>query len=515
MFGKYQLSVLAIAAVAMVIATSISADEVSAQTTVEPCTADQIESSMSVIGDRLNWDSGDSVQIYVFLENTSDVACEISYELKIDETSGLALSSSTYDWLDNGESVVSLVLKSQTLKPEDQHKRFSAEIRNSTLADSKQYRLSGGLKGPNIAATFKSQPTSRDWRDIWVWGETRKPEARLRNCENSTPVTKHQMNFDRDTSITPLSLSFDCKFGYSLLQAEIAGNDIEQVGLRLLQRNSVSGSGALISYAPYFASPADKESGRYTIVFKDLPKDVPGLRLTMENAGDYELVPADSRRPEQQALRELTDAYDIGAESAFTKGYFIVFGVVLFALLWLILIPPRLGGWASQKYQWKLVGLMWTLMSLALIVGTFALVSWGVSSFSSAIASGNSFSTAYIVGSLLDVFGLLILLLFVITVARARLSASSNRRNSGTMLPWWLQNPLRTVSGAPSGGGKQERTRRSGGQTYFGMLMGRRQARRNGGRKNSGQTTSIGWNWVVLLVMAGVAATTASTLLTP
>ena len=154
-------------------------------------------------------------------------------------------------------------------------------------------------------------------------------------------------------------------------------------------------------------------------------------------------------------------------------------------------------------------------MSLALIVGTFALVSWGVSSFSSAIASGNSFSTAYIVGSLLDVFGLLILLLFVITVARARLSASSNRRNSGTMLPWWLQNPLRTVSGAPSGGGKQERTRRSGGQTYFGMLMGRRQARRNGGRKNSGQTTSIGWNWVVLLVMAGVAATTASTLLTP
>ena len=323
LLSKYRPLAVAMAVVAMICIDLVATAGVSAQSVVEPCSPDQVTSTMSVVGNRLNYDSDDSVQIYVYLENRSDAECEISYELNIHETSGLKLVPDTSDWRGSDQLGVSLVLETQVLYPGVQPEWFLAELLvGKPPKGSDSYRLSGGFRGLKNSEGFASFSTDEDWRDIWVWGEIPDPRDRVNNCEISTPVHKRTMIFDGGVSMTPLLLSFDCEYGYSLLQASITGNEIDKMGFRLKSRNSVGGSGTANISAPYFASPDDKENGRYTIVFKGVPKDVPGLRLTVDDVGDHELVPADSHKPEDQAYSELTDAYEVGVDSALTTGFF-------------------------------------------------------------------------------------------------------------------------------------------------------------------------------------------------
>jgi len=484
--------------------------------TIVVCDEEDLQVSISLDRASLNNQDDKHINLHAILRNNGTEECNAAITLSVPEASGLIINptrSISDEWkYEEGSDFRSVDSISKPLNPGDT-RRFNVEIISRWKQPSGSYRISASTApGQNAAID------SDDWRMIWVSNSppTKSNDPVLRECRKSTPVISRNLQYDSGTIITPLTLSFDCEFGYTIFDVRIQGAKTNDQ-LRLQPRGSGVNSEPIHSFTPYFATPEHKDSLRYTVVFDGLPKKVRGLKLVSiseSETGGYaeqtrELVPY-APGFSDKVRTQLTDAYESSIEFNIIGPLLYVSGITSAIFIWLMLVPIGPGGWSGTPYRWSPIGILWTLASVALVIGSATLVSL---SLFTVLVSGISDHTGgtIVAGALLTLIGIWIILMFSITAIRKRLHSKATQRASGTLLPWWLQDP---IHGPPSRNALTKQSvgyRNDGNRSLFSRIFGKK--RRN--YRKSSKTDKVNWRWVYLLSIAGAMSIASIAILTP
>lgn len=482
------------------------------------CKEENLEVSISLDHSTLNHLEFKRINLHAILRNNGDEECSAGITLSVPEASGLIINprrSLGDEWKsEEGSDFRSLASILKPLSP-DETRRFNVEIISKTEKPSGVYKVSASTVPGQDAAIDADLPRN-DWRMIWVTDlpKTNSNDPILRTCRNSTPVVARNLQYESGATITPLTLSFDCEFGYTIFDARIQGaKTIPQ--LRLQPRGSGVNAEQIHTFVSYFATPEHKESSRYTVVFDGLPKQVPGLKLvSISDEYKYteqfrELVPYVPGFSEE-VRTQLTDAYDSAIETNIIGPMLYVSGITSVIVVWLMLVPIGPGGWSGTPYRWSPIGLLWTLSSVALVVGTATLVSLSLLFVLMSGLTDHAGDTV-VVGSLLTLVSVWITLMFIVTAIRQRLKSKATQRASGTVLPWWLQDPIHGPVSKNAPFRQSAAYRKDGNRTLWGMIF--KKQRRNYRAKS--KVNKVSWRWVYLLSIAGATSIASIAILTP
>ena len=483
------------------------------------CSRESLELTLSTSNARLNRDS--SMRIYVVAENLTKTVCRSSIVLVVPDHSHLGIIPLGDVWLDNSSDDLRTLTSKEIKLVQGNPVRVQADL-EITSSDLKtgHYR---------VKASLASADNYSDWRDIWAWSGGEDNGPKIKNCSSSMPVVREVLSFDSGMLlITPLSLSFDCGFGYTILDALVENCELgldqrvencepgfdqrvenREPGLRLIlsSRDSILGSNTFEEFGAFNASPADEQSGRFTFVFDGVPRQVPGLRVSSAKNPEVrrELVPY-SPGLIDRLNAELTDAYEAVIETKMVGLFAYVGGVATIIVLWLMLNPI---GQRGERYKWSPAGLIWTVSSVGLVVGTYALVAWSVASLIGAILAGQQISEL-VYGATLTFLSILVGILFANSLVRQRRYSHDSIRDDKIRLPWWLQGPFSCHDDDPWRTDLPRRERRDGPRTIWDVFR-----RPRGQKSTDRQAPSVGWRWVVVLFFAGSTSLVSAVLLTP
>jgi hypothetical protein len=482
-------------------------------TTSSVCDEDNLKVSISLDRASINRFDDKHINLHAILRNNGTEECDAAIALSVPEASGLIINpirSFGDDWkLEDGSDHRSLNSISKPLNS-GESRRFNVEIIGKFKKTSGAYKISVSTT-PGQDAAIDSDLPRNDWRMIWVsdFQKNISNDPALRNCQNSSPIVPRNLKYQSGTTITPLTLSFDCEFGYTIFDVRIQGTEpIPQ--LRLQPRGSGINAEAIPSFIPYFATPEHKDSSRYTVVFKGLPKRVPGLKLvSISENREYaeetrELVPYDPTFSDQ-IRAQLIDAYESSIATNIIGPVLYVSGITSVIIVLLMLVPTR---WAATQYEWRQPTiLMWTLASVGLAVGTATLVSL---SLFTVLMPGKSEhpSSTFVAGAILTLLSVWITLYFIVSLIRQRLHSKAKKEYADTVLPWWLQDPIHGPEKPKNALQKKTMPRRKDPPRR--IFEKKRRVYRT-----KSKTEKVNWLWVYLLPIAGAMSIVSIAILTP